>query len=166
MSNGKKLLSNDSKEDSLDNSEHEIEVITYVDHVEAEGPAAVAGMREGDVILSINGVDVEHADHSTIVDAINSCDSRMRMVVIFEDCVRKVELHLKFINIQRTLQTKMRELEQISLRERQIIDNNWKTHSLPSQKKKTSPIDATSDAEEANTGDTANGSYCLLYAVV
>ncbi|CAK1588812.1 unnamed protein product [Parnassius mnemosyne] len=139
--------------------EQEIEVITYVDHVEDEGAAAAAGMREGDVILCINGIDVEHADHATIVEAINSCDARMRIVVIFEDCVRKVELHLKYINIQRALQSKMRELEQLSIRERQVFDSNWKTHSLPSQKKKTSPTDAISDTEE-NAEDNLGSGYC------
>lgn len=131
-------------------------MITYVDHVETDGPAAGAGMREGDVILSINGVDVEHAEHASIVHAISSCDSRMRMVVIFEDCVRKVELHLKFITIQKRIQSKMRELEQLSIRERQLFDTNWKTHSLPSQKKKSTSTDTISDAEE----DNINGAYC------
>lgn len=131
-----------------------------MDHVEADGPAAAAGMREGDVILSINGADVERADHAAIVDAINACDARMRMVVIFEDCVRKVELHLKYINLQRAIQSKMRELEQLTVRERQLFDTNWKTHSLPSQKKKSSPSDVISDTEENNTGDNVNNSYC------
>lgn len=40
---------------------------------------------KGDVIVSINGQDVERADHATLVSIIQSCPDRIRMVVVYEN---------------------------------------------------------------------------------
>lgn len=100
----------------------EIEVYTYVDYVDLNGPASIAGMRRGDIILSVNGKSVEFATHQELVSVIQSCKEEARMVVLFVDCCKKVELHDRLIKLKKLLSDKIKELRNVEMKERELLD--------------------------------------------
>ncbi|KAK2723421.1 hypothetical protein QYM36_001930 [Artemia franciscana] len=103
--------------------EKDIEYLTYVDFVLENGPAGKAGMRPGDVILSINGVDMEHEDHQLVVNYLQQCPDRIRMAVRFEDCVRKVNLHVRYVKLQAALYERVKVYNQLCEHEKRIVSH-------------------------------------------
>lgn len=55
----------------------------------------------------------------------------------------QVELHMRYIEIQRALQSRLGELERLCERERSILMGRWKTHSLPARKRTPNSITST-----------------------
>ncbi|XP_050418303.1 uncharacterized protein LOC126831693 isoform X1 [Patella vulgata] len=100
---------------------NEIEVMTYVDYVEYNGPAWLAGLQRGDIFLSINGEPVEGATHQQLVDKIRKVGDSMRLVVLFEDCCRKVELYEKFIKLKQVLSAKLTQLQELKIKENAVL---------------------------------------------
>lgn len=62
---------------------------------------------------------------------------------------------MRYIQLQRILQSKMTILEKLCLRERQLLEGKWKTHSLPARKKSH-----TRNNGDAMTPTQVSYSYC------
>ena len=112
---------NDAQTENLSWYTNNVSLISWNDDApfQTHGSSGI----KGDVILSINGQDVERADHSTLVSIIQTCPNRIRMVVLFENCVRKVELHMKYIRLQQILEQKAREYQEVCAREKSLLSS-------------------------------------------
>lgn len=99
----------------------ELELCTYVCTIHTEGPAQLAGMLPGDIILSVNGISVEKASHETIVHLIKRSTDALRLVVLFEDCIRRVELSKKMVQLRRKLFEKKLEYRALQAKEKRLL---------------------------------------------
>lgn len=54
----------------------------YIGKVDADSPAEAAGMKEGDRIVEVNGVNVQGEDHTEVVARIKSQPSKVEMLLI------------------------------------------------------------------------------------
>ncbi|XP_018418150.1 PREDICTED: protein scribble homolog [Nanorana parkeri] len=59
----------------------------FISRVAEEGPAARAGVRVGDKLLQVNGVDLHNAEHHTAVEALRSSGTSVSMTVLRERMV-------------------------------------------------------------------------------
>uniref|UniRef100_A0A3Q3LYZ4 Protein scribble homolog n=1 Tax=Mastacembelus armatus TaxID=205130 RepID=A0A3Q3LYZ4_9TELE len=59
----------------------------FISRVSEEGPAARAGVKVGDKLLVVNGVDLHEAEHHTAVEALRSSGATVSMTVLRERMV-------------------------------------------------------------------------------
>ncbi|XP_041824331.1 protein scribble homolog isoform X14 [Melanotaenia boesemani] len=59
----------------------------FISRVSEEGPAARAGVKVGDKLLEVNGVDLHEAEHHTAVEALRSSGATVSMIVLRERMV-------------------------------------------------------------------------------
>eukprot|EP00058_Branchiostoma_floridae_P002798 XP_002588286.1 hypothetical protein BRAFLDRAFT_86734 [Branchiostoma floridae] len=105
----------------------ELELCTYVSRVYDDSPAFYCGLTPGDVILSVNGSVVAHADHQVVVKLIRQAGNKLSLIVLFENCIKKVELEVKLLQIKRLLFKKELELRALVMKEKQILEGVTET---------------------------------------
>ncbi|XP_077997576.1 uncharacterized protein LOC144450747 [Glandiceps talaboti] len=112
----------------------ETEIITFISHVDYDGPAYIAGMRQGDVIVSVNGITVFHLEHEKIVAAVRSSHGNdLRLVVVFEDYVERIKLQRKLQKLKSQMRAKQEEVRKLTIQENAILKRHDRPVSLTSQ---------------------------------
>lgn len=62
-----------------------VPALQFFEGVDMSGMAMKAGLRPGDFLLQINGVDVRHASHDQVVELIQTADDTITLKVITVD---------------------------------------------------------------------------------
>ncbi|KAL2102927.1 hypothetical protein ACEWY4_002095 [Coilia grayii] len=91
-----------------------------VSSVEPHSPAGIAGMKPGDVLVSVNDVSVSECPHQQISDTILNSGSIIRLETISAVMAKQVELKRKLWQLQCRLEEKRGELYSLAARERHL----------------------------------------------
>eukprot|EP00118_Oscarella_pearsei_P014121 m.119129 g.119129 ORF g.119129 m.119129 type:complete len:962 (+) comp37673_c1_seq1:80-2965(+) len=94
---------------------------TYIVEVVEDMPAFYGGLRPGDVILEINGEEMEFASHEVVVSKLKSSNGPVRIAVKFVDGVKLIKLQRQFNILQHKLREKQSELWRIIEKEMEIL---------------------------------------------
>lgn len=55
---------------------------SYIGHVDKSSAAELGGLRSGDRVIEVGGVNVETADYDEIVERISSVDDNLELLVV------------------------------------------------------------------------------------
>ncbi|XP_067891395.1 cytohesin-interacting protein-like [Heterodontus francisci] len=98
-----------------------LEMCTYVCKVHDNSPSHFAGLKPGDMLVNINGVDTEGFSHQEIVDLIKSSGNLLSLLTINKDSVKRGELETRLHFLKKTLQEKWVEYRSLMLQEQRLV---------------------------------------------
>ncbi|XP_065051634.1 microtubule-associated serine/threonine-protein kinase 2-like isoform X2 [Rhopilema esculentum] len=99
----------------------EKDVKTFVRYVEEEGPAYLAGLREGDVIVEIDGQNAEKKTHAQLVNSIKRSEHELLLVVKFIDAAKRADLCINLKKKRAKLRARVREFEDLVAKESDLL---------------------------------------------
>ncbi|KAM9482086.1 cytohesin-interacting protein [Clarias gariepinus] len=123
------------------NTTDSTEPLTCVCLVKESSPAESAGVKTGDVILSVNSICVEGFDHQQIVDLIQKSSCVLKMEIVRGTAVKQKELQKKREELQRQLREKREELQTLIMQEERLRGGELRCTQSPSRL--ASPQDLT-----------------------
>ncbi|KAF5895415.1 cytohesin-interacting protein-like [Clarias magur] len=124
-----------------DNTTDTTEPLTCVCLVKENSPAESAGLKTGDVILSVNSICVKGFEHEQIVDLVQKGSCVLKMEIVRGTAVKQKELQKKLEQLQRQLREKREELQKLIAQEERLGGGELRGTQSPSRL--ASPQDLT-----------------------
>ncbi|KAM9252188.1 LOW QUALITY PROTEIN: protein TAMALIN [Cariama cristata] len=98
-----------------------VEMFTFVCRVHGGSPAEAAGLKAGDTITGVNGLNVEGIRHREIVEIIKSSGNMLRLDTLYGTSVRRAELEARLQYLKQTLYEKWGEYRSLMVQEQRLV---------------------------------------------
>ncbi|XP_074835767.1 protein TAMALIN [Carettochelys insculpta] len=98
-----------------------VEMFTFVCRVHQGSPAQLAGLKLGDTITAVNGLNVEGIQHREIVDIIKASGNVLRLETLYGTSIRRAELEARLQYLKQTLYEKWSEYRSLMVQEQRLV---------------------------------------------
>ncbi|CAN8207277.1 unnamed protein product [Coccothraustes coccothraustes] len=98
-----------------------VEMFTFVCRVHDGSPAEAAGLKAGDTITGVNGLNVEGIRHREIVEIIKSSGNVLRLDTLYGTSIRRAELEARLQYLKQTLYEKWGEFRSLMVQEQRLL---------------------------------------------
>ncbi|NWR38361.1 GRASP protein, partial [Tachuris rubrigastra] len=102
-----------------------VEMFTFVCRVHGGSPAEAAGLKAGDTITGVNGLNVEGVRHREIVEIIKSSGNVLRLDTLYGTSIRRAELEARLQYLKQTLYEKWGEYRSLMVQEQRLVRGEW-----------------------------------------
>ncbi|NXD45745.1 GRASP protein, partial [Copsychus sechellarum] len=102
-----------------------VEMFTFVCRVHDGSPAEAAGLKAGDTITGVNGLNVEGIRHREIVEIIKSSGNVLRLDTLYGTSIRRAELEARLQYLKQTLYEKWGEFRSLMVQEQRLVRGEW-----------------------------------------
>ncbi|XP_077153532.1 protein TAMALIN [Ranitomeya variabilis] len=98
-----------------------VEMFTFVCRVHEGSPAMLCGLKVGDIIAGVNGLNMEGVRHKEIVELIKASGNKIRLETVYGSAIRRAELEARLQYLKQTLYEKWEEYRSLMVQEQRLL---------------------------------------------
>ncbi|KAG8452342.1 hypothetical protein GDO86_004230 [Hymenochirus boettgeri] len=98
-----------------------VEMFTFVCRVQEGSPAQLCGLKLGDIIAGVNGLNVDGIRHKDIVELIKASGNTIRLETVYGPAIRRAELEARIQYLKQTLYEKWEEYRSLMVQEQRLL---------------------------------------------